>query len=98
MRELGCRKIAGGSREAERKLAASVAGAPNAAQGAPDHKAKAFANLAARAQACRDAIIEHEKAALHGTEPNTVRLHEGLAQLERNRLSHILTDLSAMSQ
>lgn len=65
--------------------------------GIPDTQAKAIAHKRAQAENCLQAIIQHDSAALDMTRSEAERrLSEGLAQLEREKLTHIHTDLRAM--
>jgi hypothetical protein len=95
MRDLKVVKVTAGPpvlRNASKSIAGYV-------HGMPDTRAKALSNLRAQGEATLSSIIEHEKAAMDmSRSDNERRLSEGLAKLDRERLSHIHTDIRAMGE
>jgi hypothetical protein len=65
--------------------------------GMPDHKARTLANLQGREQAAVDAMIAHQHDADDMSRSEYERtLSAGLAEAERERLSHIRADIAAL--
>lgn len=65
--------------------------------GMPDHKARTLANLQGREVAAVDAMLAHEKDAADMSRSEYERtLSQGLADAERERLSHIRADIMAL--
>lgn len=65
--------------------------------GMPDHKARTLANLQGREVAAVDAMLAHEKDAADMSRSEYERtLSQGLADAERERLSHIRRDIASL--
>ena len=65
--------------------------------GMPDHKARTLANLQGREVAAVDAMLAHEKDAHDMSRSEYERtLSAGLADAERERLTHIRADIAAL--
>jgi hypothetical protein len=65
--------------------------------GMPDHKARTLANLQGREVAAVDAMLAHEKDAADMSRSEYERtLSAGLADAERERLTHIRADIAAL--
>ena len=65
--------------------------------GMPDHKARTLANLQGREQAAVDAMISHQHDADDVSRSEYERtLSAGLAEAERERLTHIRADIAAL--
>lgn len=93
-REIRGFTASGPSREEQRAASRSVAGF---VAGLPDHKVRSLANLRAREVAAAEAMIEHEKAAHDAKRTTADRLlSQGLADVERERLTQIRADIAAM--
>ena len=94
MRDLRIQKVSGGSRDADRAVARSLTGY---VAGAPDNVAKRLADLNGRAEAAVERMIDHEKLSQDSRRTQAEReLSAGLAAVEKERISAINSDISAL--